>query len=100
MRNVVAIAQGLGLHCRGDHADGCVSSRLLISETPLSWERANSMRLDERTKSAWHGTVAVFRKNRAGVEMSAEDEMESWGDFFLYGDPLLIQRLMAARLNK
>ena len=39
MSAVVAIAKNLNLHYQGDRLDGTVQTRLLISESHLTWER-------------------------------------------------------------
>ena len=41
IEEVVAIARQLGLQCRGDREDGQVQMRLLVSQSPLSWEFAS-----------------------------------------------------------
>jgi hypothetical protein len=90
-KEVMAIAQKLGLHYRGEHEDETVQQRLLVSETPLSWERANGLFIGSRMTADWKGTVAVFRSDR---EISLlPQQMTIWGQFLLYGDPALIKRL-------
>jgi hypothetical protein len=65
--------------------------RLVISDTPLTWERVNSLVIGRRQQSDWVGTVAVMLQVREFPPMS--DPMTPWGNFLLYGDPALIQRL-------
>jgi hypothetical protein len=95
MQEVMAIAEKLGLHYRGDQQDGTVNARLTISESPLTWERANALQLNPQNKSAWNGTIVVFRRSWNGVQTMSNVQFEVWGNFFLYGDPSLIKRLTA-----
>jgi hypothetical protein len=95
MGEVIAIAQNLGLHYRSDRADGAVAARLTISEAPLTWERANTLFLNPRDRSAWNGTIVVFCRDWAGLQTMPDEQFEVWGEFFLYGDPSVIQRLTA-----
>jgi hypothetical protein len=96
MREVIAIAEKLGLHYRSDQQDGPVAVRLTISESPLTWERANALTLHPQDQSPWKGTIVVFRRDREGLQPIPDDQFEIWGEFFLYGDPSLVTRLTAA----
>jgi len=95
MKEVIAIAQKLGLHYRSDQQDGRVAVRLTISESPLTWERANALMLNPQDRSPWKGTIVVFHRNWEGLQTMPDDAFEVWGEFFLYGDPSLIRRLTA-----
>ncbi len=100
LKEVIAIAQKLGLHYRSDQQDGTVHVRLTISESPLTWERANALMLNTHDQSPWKGTIVVFRRNWEGVRTMPNDQFEVWGEFFLYGDPSLIQRLTVITTSK
>ncbi len=91
MEDVIKIAQNLGLHYRGDREDGQVQIRLLISASPLTWERANTLVVGRRVGSDWVGTVAVIQGLRAFPLVS--HDMTVWGEFLIYGDPALIKKL-------
>jgi hypothetical protein len=93
MKEVIAVAEKLGLHCRSDQKDGTIAARLTISESPLTWERANALTLDPQNPSPWKGTIVVFRRDWEGLETMPDNQFVIWGDFFLYGDPSLIERL-------
>jgi hypothetical protein len=93
MEGVVKIAQQLGLHYRGDGEDGQVQMRLLISDSPLSWERANGLFVGKRKDSDWIGIIAVFQGQQAVYLVS--HDMTVWGKFLLYGDPSLIEKLIS-----
>ena len=85
------IAQKLGLHYRGDREDGQVQVRLLMSESPLTWERANRLVVGRRQDSDWVGTVAVIQGLKAFPLVS--HDMTVWGKFLVYGDSALIRKL-------
>jgi hypothetical protein len=94
MEQVVAVAQNLGLHYRSDRADGVIDSRLIVSEAPVTLERAvllSPARLPEDPQ--WFRTVAVYRSQRYLTYFPGVYELVAWGSFFLYGDPSLIKRL-------
>jgi hypothetical protein len=91
VEEVQAIARQLGLYERGECPDGRGDMRLIISETPLNWERVNSLVMGRKQQSDWVGTVAVILQVREFPPLA--DPMIPWGNFLLYGDPALIQRL-------
>jgi hypothetical protein len=88
---VIQMAQKLGLHYRGDRAEGPVELRLLVSDSPLPWERANALVVGRKVNGDWVGTVAVMQDPTALALES--HEMTPWGRFLLYGDPALIKKL-------
>jgi hypothetical protein len=92
MEEVIGLVQKLGLHYRSDHKDGRVGSRLVVSDSPLTWQRANALRMGPNKDSDRNGTVAVLQSN-SGMAIAPDERMEAWGDFFVYGDPSLIKRL-------
>ena len=92
MEEVMGLVQKLGLHYRGDHKDGAVGSRLVVSDSPLTWQRANAFRMGPQKDADRNGTVAVLQSD-CMFAIAPDERMEAWGDFFLYGDPSLIKRL-------
>ena len=100
MKEVIAIAEKMGLHYRSDQQDGTVYVRLTISEAPLAWDRANALVLNPRNKSAWNGTVVVFCRVWNEGQTVSDDRYEVWGEFLLYGDPSLIKRLTATATSE
>jgi hypothetical protein len=90
-----AIADRLGLYHRGDTEAGTPVGRLIISEMPLTWERANNVRLGDPHDPCWAGTVAVY----AGLlwDVPGYDPMHAarWGKLYVCGDPALIRRLIS-----
>jgi hypothetical protein len=100
MEQVVTIAQKLGLHYCSDRHDGVIDSRLVVSQSPVSLERAcllSPARFPEH--SDWKGTVAVYRRGRAVAFLPEAHEAVAWGSFFLYGDPSLVTRLSGQLLS-
>jgi hypothetical protein len=91
IEDVIQIAQQLGLHYRGDREDGQVQMRLLVSEAPIPWERVNGLVVGRNEQTDWAGTVAVIQGWKSFPLVA--HHMTSWGNFRLYGDPALIQRL-------
>jgi hypothetical protein len=100
MKEVMAVAEKLGLHYRGDQQDGTVNARLTISESPLTWERANALQLNPQDQAAWNGTLVVFHRGWNGVQTMSDSQFKVWGKFFLYGDPSLIKQLMATTISE
>jgi hypothetical protein len=90
MAEVRALVEKLGLNCRSDRQDGAVGFRLLISEAPLSLEKANLLRFSERELDLadWHGVVAAYHPLNFDSDL-----VVPWGKVVLYGDPALIQKL-------
>jgi hypothetical protein len=96
MKEVIGIVQKFGLHCRSDKEDGTVGSRLVVSESPLTYERANAFPMVPQKDSDWNGTVAVLRGNL----IMPDQRLQAWGDFFVYGDRSLIKRLTATATSE
>jgi hypothetical protein len=100
LEEVQAIAKKLGLHCRSDRADGGIGFRLLVSEAPLSLERANLLRFGGREESAkgranWLRVVAVYQTWNFETDL-----VMPWGKLFLYGDPPLIEKLTGQKIGQ
>jgi hypothetical protein len=95
MEQVVAIAQDFGLHCRSDRYDGVVGARLLVSESPLSFERTTLLTFWRAPEHPdWNGIVAVYRTTHSESQINYRyTDLVPWGSFLLYGDPALIKRL-------
>jgi hypothetical protein len=100
MKEVIGIVQKLGLHYRSDKEDGTVGSRLVVSESPLTWQRANVFPMIPKKDSDWNRRVAVLRSSIGVIELVPDEQMEVWGDFFVYGDSALIKRLTATETSK
>jgi hypothetical protein len=65
MEEVIAIAQNLRLHYRSDRQDGCIDSRLIVSEGRLTLEQVALLSpacFPEHPD--WIGKVAVYRTGR------------------------------------
>jgi hypothetical protein len=96
MKEVIGFVQKLRLHYRSDQEDGTVGSRLVVSESPLTWQRANAFPMVPKKDSDWNGTVAILR----GSLIVPDQRLEAWGSFFVYGDPSLIKRLTATATSE
>jgi hypothetical protein len=90
------IARNLGLHCRSDALDGAVLIRLVISSNPLTYERANELHFGNPGHPCWRDTVAASTPRDAYPYLADDVHGVVWGEVFLYGDPVLIQKLTAA----
>ena len=93
---VARIADELGLHHRSDPLSGEVRNRLVISDRPASWERVNNVRFGLPEHPCWRGTVAASTPWRCFARYCDPDHGVIWGEVFLYGDPALIRKLVAA----
>ena len=93
VKEIVPIAQDLGLYCQSDRADGGLENRLVVSEVPLSLEQVNFLRFGDPRHACWAGVVAVSWPGRAYVDYSSPEHGLFWGDLFIFGDPTLIRRL-------
>jgi hypothetical protein len=92
MDEVIAIVQEVGLHCRSDKKDGAIGQRLVVSESPLTWECAGRLSVGVPPESTkWIGAVAVYRRQLPTCEEVFP--LVPWGRFYLYGDRSLIDRL-------
>lgn len=92
------LAAGQGLYViNGDQRDGSAVRRLVVSERPLNWERANLLRFGNPHHPCWDGTVAVCFPAGEYLEDVDVDCAAIWGRTLLYGDPGLIDRLTGRR---
>ena len=96
LHQVAQIADRLGLYRRSDVHSGVVNSRIVVSDRPLTWERANALHVGDPDHPCWSGTVAAWTGGRAFPYLIDNERGVLWGDLLLYGDPELIRRLMAA----
>jgi hypothetical protein len=93
---VAVIADNLGLHYRSDLKSGEVINRLVMSHYPLTFERANALRVGDSQHPCWQGTVVACHPSRCFKYLTEPDYGVVWGDVFLFGDPELIRQLMSA----
>jgi hypothetical protein len=94
LEDLARIAHRAGLFHRSDLADGHVAGRLVVSERPVSYERANRLRIGQPEHGCWDGTVAATVPSNAYVYNEDDQHTAVWGSVLLYGDPALIRRLM------
>lgn len=92
---VAQTATNLGLHHRSDALSGEVQIRLVISTRPLTFERANSLKLGTPNHPCWQNTVAACSPWHDYLYLVDPDHGVVWGEVFLFGDPALIRTLTA-----
>jgi hypothetical protein len=93
MQEVVRVAEEKGLYFCSDRRDGEIANRLVISDRPLTCQRANFVRFNAPDHPCWIGTVALcypWRNNMANYDPECS---AVWGEMFVYGDPEIIRRL-------
>lgn len=98
VRQVARLADSLGLHHRSDILSGEVASRLVVSDRPLTYTRANTLHMGDPHHACWRGTVAVCGEGRVFAHMCDGQHGILWGDVLLYGDPALIRQLITSPL--
>jgi hypothetical protein len=93
MGEVMRAAEKAGLYARSDRHDGLVIHRLVVSDRPIDYLRANLVRFGVPNHHSWRGTVAVSWDARPNTANFDADCSTVWGDMFVYGDPAIIRRL-------
>jgi hypothetical protein len=96
LQEIARIADSLGLHHRSDIASGAIINRLIISDRPVSFVRANAVHIGDPHRPCWHGTVAACGDGPSFSYLIDGKHGVLWGEFLLYGDPALIRQLMTA----
>jgi hypothetical protein len=96
LQEAAQISESLGLYYRSDSADGALRSRVIVSTTPLTFERAGGIGLRDPKHPCWDGTVAVYDAWRRMHVDCNQPHCTIWGKLLVYGDPDLIQRLNSA----
>ncbi len=96
LQQVARIAASLGLHYRSDIKTGEITIRLIISDRPVSFARANSIQISDPSRPCWHGTVAACGDGQSLPYLVDGEHGVLWGNILLYGDPALIRQLMAS----
>jgi hypothetical protein len=94
---IVAVAEALELHWAGDGPQDCPQCKLILSELPIRRERQVRLHINQPGFEAWRGTVAVYVGQAGMVHLNADPDHPEratvWCDSFVYGDPVLIERL-------
>jgi hypothetical protein len=96
LQEVAQIAEKLGLHYCSDRFSGEITGRLVVSDHPIIYERANCVLFGVADHPCWRGTVAASIPSRCFARYHDPEHGVIWGEVFLYGDPALIRTLMAA----
>jgi hypothetical protein len=98
LAHVAQIADALGLHYRSDRLDGQVVGRLIVSDTPIDFDRASALRFGDPEGPCWKGTVAVSFTVQEYREYMLAGNGIAWGEVHLYGDPAIIRMLTTAQV--
>jgi len=93
LAEVARLAHRAGLYASSDRPDGRVVHRLIVSDRPISWLRANLLRFGAPDHPCWAGTVAVCFPARVYLANYDPDFCTLWGEVMLYGDRAVIRRL-------
>ncbi len=95
--DALAIADALGFYHGTDDARNVPTTRIVVSDFPVTRDRAGRLRVNVPHHPCWHGTVAVFRGPQQMYGNYDPHCSVFWGDLFVYGDPVLIERLTGIR---
>ena len=93
---VVAIARQMGWHCASDRKDGDLRTRrIILSEAPLTLACINTLFCGPGVDPTWIGKVAVNDEGSNRLDtLSDHGNLVNWGNFLLYGDARLIEKLV------
>jgi hypothetical protein len=97
LEDVAQIAGELGLYQRSDDLSGKVTHRLVVSDLPLTFERASELRFGDPAHPCWRGTVEACIPWKMYQSFADPEYGVVWGEIFLFGDPALIRTLLAHR---
>jgi hypothetical protein len=64
---------------------------------PVSVDRAGRLRLHVPRHACWTGTIVVYQPARYMLPNYDPYYSIYWGELFVYGDPVLIERLTGIR---
>jgi hypothetical protein len=93
LRDAAQVAVGLGLYYRSNRSDGVLIDRLVVSVNPLTYERANTLRINDPDLPCWAGTIAVCTDPDQFGYLEDHRHGARWGGLFVYGDPALVRKL-------
>jgi hypothetical protein len=87
------IALSKGFYCISDEPNGISCRILIVSETPLTWHDAASLRMNAPAHPSWQGAAKI--QSSRGIAAECYDPTCSvvWGGLFVYGDPEVIRKL-------
>jgi hypothetical protein len=95
--DAVEIAEALGLYHSSDALAGSLNSRVIISEMPLTWERAAGTSLHANHPCLVCTVAVYYDPNRLWANANYVPAYSAiWGDLFIFGDPRLIEKLTGA----
>jgi hypothetical protein len=93
LEEAMAAADKLGLYRLADETEGALNRRLVVSESPLTRERAAQLRLNDFRGHRWIGTATIYTGWESMMPNFDPACSAVWGNLFIYGDPDVIRRL-------
>ncbi len=100
LQEVAQLARAAGLEHGPDHRSGVVGHRLVVSDRPVTWQRAGLLRMNSPHHPGWAGTVVICCPYRPFLPNFDPDFSVLWGRMFVYGDPEIIRRLTGQPLPR
>jgi hypothetical protein len=93
IQEAVVIANSKELCCISDEPDGIPHVILVVSETPLTWAEAASLRVNSPKHPGWRGVTKIQGSRSVAAENYDPTCSAVWGSLFVYGDPEVIRKL-------
>ncbi len=87
--NAVSVLQSEGLYCQTDNPMGHLGGGFLVSKEPLTWEQTAEI----KTTKAYYGMAWVEKCNNEFTTSHPDNALRS-GNFFIIGDPELVNRVV------
>ena len=94
IQEAIGIAQNSGLYWGSDERDCVPVYYLVMSEFPVTRERAGDLRMNDPGHPGWVGTVRLYSPWQSMLPNYDPACSAVWGEFFIYGDPRLVKRLI------
>jgi hypothetical protein len=92
--DAVRIAEAQGLYWQGDAKHGPPSTRIVVAERPMSWERASWTYLDPRNARLVGNAAVYYDPQRTFARDNyLPGRSACWGALFVVGDPRVIEQL-------
>ncbi len=93
LQEAIALSRQKGLSWGTDEYNGRPQTRIVISELPVTVARCQRLYLGS-DRPTWAATVAVYADWRRLISCYDPERSAIWGELFVYGDPLLIEKLI------
>jgi hypothetical protein len=99
LEEVIPLVERLRLYHCSERKDGFLENRLIVSNEPVTWQRASQMVIVNPRHPCWERTIAICRNRRSFVYHYDPRHTVYWGDMFVIGDPRLILRVTGQRVE-